>query len=307
MLLRFVNSARTSGVTLALLTALIYAAWPAAARAVYDSGANASFLLLWAMLARAIPLCAISLYKRLALFPTREDTRQAFIGGALQALSTTLSFAAVVYIPGPLVIVILFSHTLMLLLYMAWRGEVILDRITLITTLTALIGLTFVLDLWHTHSAANFLGMGMAFLSALVIVSRMYVYGNQTKTRHPAAVGAENFITGNLFMPLILLFQHPHAPDITSGYGWLLMACVVLAIPTCLQFYAIAILGSFRFSLLLKIEPVFTTIFSALLVGEILRPSQYAGILLVTGSLALYQVIDHRRLKMAALTQIKTP
>ena len=59
------------------------------------------------------------------------------------------------------------------------------------------------------------------------------------------------------------------------------------------MFYAISLLGSFDYSLLSKIEPVFTALFSFLLLGEILKPLQYLGMVIVLGSLAMYQIVSN--------------
>ena len=75
---------------------------------------------------------------------------------------------------------------------------------------------------------------------------------------------------------------------------YLLLASLSLAVANLAMFYGIALLGSFRWGLLLKLEPVFTALFSFLLLGEILKPLQYAGMAVVLGSLAAYQITSHR-------------
>lgn len=56
------------------------------------------------------------------------------------------------------------------------------------------------------------------------------------------------------------------------------------------MFYAIAILGAFQWSLITKLEPISTALYAYLVLGELLRPSQYAGMGLVLVSLGLYQL-----------------
>jgi drug/metabolite transporter (DMT)-like permease len=66
-------------------------------------------------------------------------------------------------------------------------------------------------------------------------------------------------------------------------------AALSLASATIVMFYAIRLLGSFQYSLMVKAEPVFTALLSALLAGEILTVSQYLGMALVIVSLIGYQ------------------
>jgi len=291
------SSKHRLGLVITLCTALVYGVWPSAIRAVYADGGNTSFVILLATVIRVLPMLITCMVQRQPLFQTASHRRNALTGGFFQAISASGALAAVMFLPGPLAVVIMFSHTLMLLFYLIWRGEIKPDAATLTTTIVALIGLSFVLDLWHKQSGASLLGMGLAFVSAIAIASRLYVYGHQTKTRHPAVVGAENFLVAILFMPLVLFYQMPQAPHSLAGWGWMAAGSITLALGTMGQFYAISLLGSFRYSLLMKLEPLFATVFAALLISEFLKSSQYCGILLVTGSLMLYQWIDHRRRK----------
>ena len=290
-------SSHRLGLLITIATALAYSIWPAAMRAVYANDANLSFVILFGMLLRCTPLLITSTFQRRTLFKTATHRRQALTGGFFQAISSAAALAAVAFLPGPLTVVIMFTHTLMLLAYMIWRGEVKADKATILATLAALAGLVFVLDLFHKQTSTNLMGMAFAFVSAIAIASRLYVIGHQTKSSHPVTVGAENSIFAILFTPLILLYQMPHGPTPT-GYAWMAFGCLGLGFGTLGQFYAISLLGSFRYSLFLKMEPLFATIFAALLIGEYLKPVQYFGILMVIGSLVLYQLFENRRNKI---------
>lgn len=290
-----ITASHRRGLFITLLTALAYSVWPSAMRAVYADGANTSFVIVVGMMLRSLPLLINALFTQKPLFQTRTDTRNAITGGFFQAFSSGAAFAAVHFLPGPLAIVILFSHTIMLLFFMIWRKEIKADAATVVATTSALIGLIFVLDLFHKQSSTNLLGMACAFVSAIAIASRLYVIGHQTKTRHPVVVGAENYLVAMLMTLTVLLWQIPHPPQTASGYAWLFFGCFTLGLGTLGQFYAIGLLGSFRYSLFLKLEPLFATVFAALLIHEYLQSIQYFGIVLVIGSLGLYQFIEHRR------------
>jgi drug/metabolite transporter (DMT)-like permease len=58
------------------------------------------------------------------------------------------------------------------------------------------------------------------------------------------------------------------------------------------MFYGIALVGAFQFSLMVKLEPVFTALFSWVVLSEVLNFSQYFGMLLVVGSLIAYQYYE---------------
>ena len=283
------------GFFITLASAIAYAIWPSALRAAYLDGANASFAILIAMLGRSMPIFIRCFLQRHKIFTTKQDVRSGVVGGFFQATSSAAAMAAVMFLPGPLVIVIMFTHTLMLLGYMIWRGETKAEIATLGTTASALIGLCLVLDLFHKQTSSNLTGMALAFASAVAIASRLYVYGHQMKTKPPMVVGTENFLFAVLFTLPAVFWQTPVAPHSLQGWAWMGLGALSLAGGTLGQFYAISLLGAFRYSLFLKMEPLFSTIFAALLIGDILKPMQYIGVLLVVGSLALFQVVDHYR------------
>lgn len=293
---------RRIGFAIAVSSAIVFGFWPSAVRGVYANGGNVVFTLLLTTWVRALCMGGFCLLKRLPLFQSREDTKQAIIGGFFQAVCVIGLYAALVFLPGPLVIIILFSHTLMLLFYMAWRREIKLDRITVGTTLIALGGLSMVLNLWHTQTQGNIWGILLAFVGALATVSRLYVYGHETKTRHPIVVGAENFLLAAFFMMVVLFYDLPQAPTNVVGVAYAASGSLALTIGTMGMFYGISFLGSFQWSLFLKLEPVFTALFAALFLKEYLKSGQYIGILIVVSSLVFYQIVDHRR-RRAILNQ----
>lgn len=291
------SSPRRAGLIAAIMASIAFGLYPAASRAVYADGGTAVCMVIVTAWARGLSMALYCILTRAPLFQTREDRKQAVIGGVFQACSNFGIFLALLYIPGPLVIIIVFSHTLMLLFFMAWRGEVKLDFLNVATTILALLGLTLVLDLWHAQPKTNWIGIALAFVSALATVSRLYVYGHQTKSRHPIVVGAENFLIAAVLTLLALFFQTPHLPASLMGNVYVLASCLSLTLGSFFMFLGISLLGSFQYSLMCKIEPIFTSIFSVLLLKEILSLHQYFGIALVLGSLAVYQIINQRQAK----------
>jgi|GEM_PF-1094525 drug/metabolite transporter (DMT)-like permease len=284
------------GLMCAALAALTYGLYPPASRAVYADGGNAVLLVIVMTWARGLGMGLYCALTRKPLFQTREDMKQGIIGGALQACSVFGIMFALLYIPGPLVIIIVYTHTLMLLFFMAWKGEIRLDGINIATTIMALFGLTLVLDLWHSQPEANWIGMGLAFMSALVAVGRLYVYGHQTQKRHPIVVGAENFLIAAVLTLPALFFQMPHLPASLTGDACLIAICASVIVANFCMFWGISLLGSFQYSLMAKLEPIFTSFFSVLLLNEVLSLHQYVGIALVTGSLAAYQIAQKRKI-----------
>lgn len=289
-----------TGLLISLAGIAIYGLYPSLSRAVYADGGNLALVLIVATWIRGLLLLGYCLATSERLFVSREDRKQALIGGICQAGSSFSIFFALVYLAGPLVQTIYSMHTIMLLLFLAWRHEIRLDAANVLTTLFALFGLTLVLDVWHPQPAGNWLGIILAFASALIAVSRLHIYAQQTKCRNPAVVGAENFLVAAVLTFLILFFQMPVLPGSWEGIGYTLACGFSLGLATFCMFHAISVLGAFRYSLIGKLEPIFTALFSVLILNEVLAAYQYLGIILVVGSLAVYEGVRHKRLEAHA-------
>ncbi|MFA6279721.1 MAG: DMT family transporter [Bdellovibrionales bacterium] len=282
------------GIIVSIITAAVYGLYPAAARGAYADGANAIFIVLMTTSVRALLMATFCLLKRKPLYQSKDDRKMALIGGFWQAVSVIGIIGGLAYLSGPIVLVIVFTHTLMLLFFMAWRREIKLDAVTFGSTVAALIGLAFVLDLWSAQTPSHWEGVALAFMAAIATANRLYIYGRQMKSRNPAVVGAETFIVTTVILILIALFKTPVMPETISGWGWAVLCSLSLGTASFGMFYGIALLGSFRWSLFAKIEPIFTALFSVLFLSEYLKAYQYLGMGLVLGSLIVYQIITHR-------------
>lgn len=290
---------QTAGILIAVAATIVYSVYGPAVRAVYTDGGNPSFMIMLSTCLRAFALVAFCFLTHRRILKTRTDIKYAITGGAFQAVSIVAVIVSLAYLPAPVMITIFFTHTLMLLLFMAWRGEIKLDAATVITTIAALGGLSLAVDVWHPQKL-SVIGIGIAFISAIATMSRLYVYGSFTKQKHPVVVGAEAFLFAALFVLLLPLFSMPQPPASPMGLLWAFAGCFLLVLGTFGMFYGISILGSFQYSLICKMEPVFTAIFSVLLINEILSWHQYVGMLIVLGSLAAYQYREFRIQNIAA-------
>ena len=285
------------GLCIAIASAAILGIWPAATRGIYAEGGNVVFALLVTTWARALTMALFCMITGKALFQSRETLRPAITGGFFQTLSIIGLISALAFMQAPIVIIILYTHTLMLLLFMAWRGEIKLNLSILLTTITALIGLSLSLDLWNSHPTLNIIGFSLALLAAFATLSRLYIYNRLLQERHPIVVGAETFLIAGVFMLLTVLWEKPHLPHSPLGYGYVALGCAALSLGTFGVFYGISLIGSVKWSLFSKIEPIFTSLFSALLLGEILKPVQYLGIVTLIASLVAYQIAESKKAK----------
>lgn len=288
-------TATQRGIAISIASAVVYGLWPVSVRGIYQEDGNASFALITTLLVRTLSMVGFCLIARKKLFASRKGIQDALTGGISQAICLVALFSALKLVSGPIVIIIVFTHTLMLLLFMVARRETKMDLPTFVSSATALTGLAFVLDVFSSHAASGLIGYGLAFIAALATVSRIYVFGKQTAERHPIVVGAECFVIASCCVALVMLYEQPVPPHSFKGWSFTALGSLSLTLGTFGMFYGISLLGAFRWSMFGKLEPIFTSLFSALLIGETLKLSQYLGIGIVIASLVAYQVADSRK------------
>lgn len=279
----------TKGIVLSVLCAMAFGIYPSTSKMAYRDGANPVFLIIATTFLRALLLFVVCFFQRKSVYCKRKELMRVASAGFFQAVSIFGILASLVYLPGPVTITIVFTHTILLFLLLVIRKEVTMDVVTLCISLVALLGVACVVDLWGNNDFTSYFGICLALIGALASVARMYLFGKQLEQGDPSIVGAQIFFATFLFTTLLVFYDMPIGPQTLQGYGWVLVSGLSLALPTYGMFYCISLIGSFQFSLLMKIEPIFTTVFSILILGEFLKTTQYVGILLVIVSLVLYQ------------------
>lgn len=268
--------------------------WPTV-RGAYLEGANNICVIMVTTFLRGVFLAGFCFYKKQSIFENKADLVTGLRSGFVQAVSVIGILGSMVYLQAPIAIVLLFTSTLMLLFFLWFKGEIEINKWLLITTAICFVGISFVVDVWNAKLSDNLIGYILIAVGAIATTSRMYIFGRQVQHKPPAVVGAQTFVFAFLFLLLLPLYKMPELPHTMLGYVWVILGGLTASLATFAMFFAIAKVGSFHFSLYNKLEPVFGSIFSAILIGEILGIGQYIGMLIVIGSLVSYQVWDHRR------------
>jgi drug/metabolite transporter (DMT)-like permease len=241
---------------------------------------------------RTLALLSAALKKGYSLAEIYKEPLSAVGSGFFQAVSVFGIIASLRYIPGPVMITIVFTHTLMLLVLLVIRGQAQLTALSVGTSIMALVGISLVVDLTGNLDRVEWRGVTLALIAAFATASRMYAYGNHVKITASEIVGTRAFTCATGFLLLLVAWDTPHPPTSLQGYIWMVAACISLMAGTVFSFKALEVLGSFRTSLVLKVEPVCTCVYSWLILNELLKGSQYLGVALVLGSVAFYQYRD---------------
>lgn len=287
-------ASKSAGFVFVLLTCALLALNPPCSRGAMADGANAVFLTVSSLFFRAVLMTVFCLHRGERPFARRGGRKLVVLGGLLQAVTGLSLYLALTSLPGPIVWIILYTFPLILLMFQVWRREMRFSTETLVLTLSALAGLSLVLDVWHA-TLTDWAAVGLSAVAAVATAARTYIYGHLVTTKSPALVGAENFIAAFVFALAFLVWQRPVLPQSLAGYGWISLVYLGSVLGSFGIFYGIRLVGTFSWGLLAKMEPVFVALFSALLLGEVLSFTQYLGIATVMASLVFYQLRSEAR------------
>ncbi|HCK32208.1 MAG: hypothetical protein CMH32_06450 [Micavibrio sp.] len=288
----FKDKKEVVGILICLISAVIFGLYPSAARGAYIDGANITFVVILTTFCRLLGLYSVSLMRGLKPFEKFSDYKVSAVAGVFQAISIIGILGGAFFLPGAVVIIIMFTYSLMLLFFSAYRGDLKLNIANILSTLTALAGLALVLRIGTHDDSYPLIGILLAFMAAIATFSRSYIYGQQSKNRSPLVIGAESFSVAFVLLLFLILWQWPVMPNNFSGLTMAMLSALSLTIGSFGMFYGIAYIGAYKFSMIMKLEPVFTTIFGIILVGDVLNSSQYTGIALVLISLISLQLFD---------------
>lgn len=277
-------------IMLIVVAASSYGLYPSFTKLSYAAGVNQSYIIVFSTFIRALALSAFAFFFQKhslrSLFPLRPAVLFAAL---LQALSIIGILGSLLYIPAPVMITIVFSHTFMLLLYSGYRGIEQLTPAVIASTLLALLGVGLVVDVFSESAELEVFGLSLAFMGALATAGRFFLFGQLAKAIPSVIVGGSTLFFAFFFLLPIFYFQPPAPPMTLPAHGFVWASALTLSFGSLLTFYALSIVSAFRISFILKIEPIFTSLFAVLLLGEVLSLTRYIGMALVLLSLFFYE------------------
>ena len=246
--------------------------------------------MAWRYVLGAVLLSAVSQPWRMTEYPSRQIAQLLLIGGCGQALITYLSLHALEYIPvGPLAF-LFYTYPAWVTLISAVRGSEKLTTLRVVALSLALAGVVVMVGA-PAAEKLNPVGVALALGSALLYSAYLPAL-NSLQRGLPAmlstfllVVGAgitfvlSALLTGTLYLPGAL------APWVNI----FLLALVSTVIAFSALIKGLAVLGPVRTAIISTVEPFFTAILGALVIGNPLTVATLFGGVLIAAAVLLLQ------------------
>lgn len=250
--------------------------------------------MAWRYVLAAILLGALAQPWRAKEYPRQQVVQLVLIGGCGQALITYLSLHALEYIPvGPLAF-LFYTYPAWVTLLAAMRGEK-LTAVRVVALALALAGV--VLMVGAPAEKLNPIGVALALGSALLYSAYLPVL-NTIQRGLPAMLSTFLLVfgAGITFVLSSLLTGNLLAPGTAETWvNIFLLSFVATVIAFAALIKGLAVLGPVRTAIISTVEPFFTAILGALIIGNPLTVTTLLGGLLIAGAVLLLQWSSRER------------
>jgi drug/metabolite transporter (DMT)-like permease len=229
--------------------------------------------------------------------PTRQHTpRERLIALGIGMLFSVTMFGllqSIALLPVSIAILAYFVYPLLTGLAGAATG---VDRVgwrALAAAAAAFIGLGMMLG-FHLEALAP-LGLACAFIAAIARVVTLLLTRAYLNRADARLTTWYSMVPSTAVYLIALGFVGSwHVPNSVAGWAAFVGVTVTTTLSTLLIYISTARIGPFRTALIMNLEPLLTTLFSILLLGETLTLAQGAGAALMIASLVAFQVTRTR-------------
>lgn len=273
-----------------VVSALCFGAMAIMARVAYASGIDTTTLLALRFAIAAAVLLPLAL--RSGEHWPRGASLAVVIGmGAVGYAGQAFTFfSALTLAPAGLVALLLYLHPALVAVLAALllRERLSATRIAALAMALAGMTLTVVPALFGSAPAAYpRIGSGVAFGTAAAAIYAGYIVVGARVGRHVAALPLAGVVITSAALVFVVAaaMQGPRWP--ASGSGWLAVAGIALVSTVAaitLFFAGLARIGPTQAATLSTVEPLFTLLLAAILLGEAILPVQLAGGALILGA-----------------------
>lgn len=276
------------GVGLVIASTMAFAVGPIGARLAYEDGSATLTVVALRGVVAGLLMALLLLLLRQDFRLDRRAWPWTMACGTLQGIAVYGFLGAVALVPVGVAVLVFFMHPLLLAGFAHWRGT---ERLT--ARKGVLIAVTFLglaLVLGPESGGLDPSGVALAALSAVAISGMILCIGRAQRHASSTQVNLYATATSTLGLGAIATILAAWAPPLgATGWFGILLAGLGVGLGLLGFFAALRHLGVVRATVLSSVEPLFSILLAAAILGQGLRPEQWAGALLIVGALALFE------------------
>ena len=279
---------------LALGSSVLLGITPSLAKVGYNEGAGLFFVVL--LRSGLGPVITLFLYSIIIKQPLRLHKipkKALMVSACSMPLVAFGLMGSIQYITPGLAVTILYAFPIIVLIsvaFMNWKFPSF--KLTLIY-LIAFLGLATAIG--AKFDTVSWLGVGLAFCAAIGASMLMFLGGMAGSAVKPHSV----LFLGSAFVALIallmmLLTGNVGLPSSSLGWGVLILAALIYTCGMVMVIVSTSVLRPDLATLFMNIEPFVGITTAYLLLGDILSPVQFIGVVAVIFAISVGGIVAHR-------------
>jgi drug/metabolite transporter (DMT)-like permease len=284
---------RRTGIAFVAASALAFGAMAIMARVAFASGVDTATLL--ALRFTIAATCMFALLRLRSLpSPRGHDLRRlVLLGAAGYGGQAFTFFTALTLAPAGLTALLLYLHPAIVAVLAAWFLHERMTGAKIAALFLALAGMVLTIapalagdDRTHFPN----LPAGIAFGIAAALIYAVYIVAGTRITARVSSLAMATIVTASAGAVFVLAAaaRGPQWPQTTVGWLAVIGIALISTVAAITLFFAgLARVGPTQASTLSTIEPLFTVLLAAVLLGERIAPLQLAGGALILGAVLL--------------------
>lgn len=304
---------RAIGVAYIVASALAFGAMAILARIAYADGVDTVTLLALRFTLAAGCLAVVARVRRVTLPRGRDLAAVAALGGVGYGGQAATFFTALTLAPAGLVALLLYLHPALVAVLATLFLHERMSAVKLIALVVALTGMTLTVTPALTGSGTDAfprLPLGIALGIAAAAIYSVYIIVGTRLTKRVAPLALATVVVASAAAVFLVVAAFKGAMLPRSAAGWAAVAGIALVSTVAaitLFFAGLARIGPTQASTLSTIEPVFTIVLAAGLLGERIEAIQAAGGLLILGAVVMLARAPRTRPPIQALREATHP
>ncbi len=278
----------STGIALALGSALAFALAPASAKLAFDGGSNALTIVAIRSAAGAVLMLLLVQWAHGSPRLGRSGVLWSLAAGAFYGVTIYCFIASLAYTTVSVAILIFFLHPLIIALAESVLGAEPISLRKLALAAAVLVALTIAID----PSGEDIDPIGAAFALASAVTMSGMVLLSARASRHASSMQISlvvNLLSALVFAGLATLSGTWVLPLGTTGWLGIAGTSAALALGLLLFFASLRVIGAVRATMLTNIEPLLSIVVAGILLGERLSMVQWIGAIGVVAGLVLFE------------------
>ncbi len=286
-----------AGIGFVLLSAVLLATAPNAAKIAYQEGANPQAVISIRTLLGVVLLAAYLFARNQWPEQMWKTIRHSPFSGLTFLLGSVGFMGAVAFIDVSLTVMIFYLHTFLVAVVGHFRGDVNLDVRLVSLIFLALGGLGLVLGV--TLETLNPTGVILSVIGMAGAAFMIVLVADQAQSVGPISANFIMSVWALVYLliaivvgPMLGLFDNIVFPQTLFGWVCVLAAGATVTLGFVTFFIGARLIGTTRAVMLSIFEPIFAILLAIIFIQEWLSLTQWVGAIIIVGSLYLFEIIS---------------